>query len=250
MNSKRQRIRNFFLIISFLLFPITHLYFSPFLMIWGASQGIITISFFIFAALFIGALIVGRALCGWVMPCGGIQEIFFSINGHAPKTGRMDYLKYVIWVPLVVSIVILFLLAGGYKRTEYFFHLERGVSMSNLYIYIPYYNVVLLFFLNSVFFGKRATCHYLCCISPSMIIARKISNFLNTPAIRLRAHKEKCVDCKLCDHECPMSLKVSGMVSRGCMENPECILCGRCADICPKKAIAFYFGRKANTVGR
>lgn len=244
MKIERQNMRYFFIVFSFLLFPVTQFYFSPYLVIWGASQGIITASFVTFTALFLGALLIGRAFCGWVMPCAGMQEVFFLINNNKPKTGKLDYLKFIIWVPWVISIAILFLLAGGYKRTEYFFHLQNGISVSNVYMYIPYYIVMLLFFLNSVIFGKRANCHYLCWMSPFMIVARKISGFLNTPALRLKAESAKCVNCKICDRECPMSLEVSDMVSRGYMENSECILCGRCVDACAKHAIGFYFGRK------
>jgi len=40
-----------------------------------------------------------------------------------------------------------------------------------------------------------------------------------------------------CNKKCPMGLNVNKMVKKGNMENPECILCFNCVDICPKKAI-------------
>ncbi|MCA1076459.1 hypothetical protein K9O30_22675 [Clostridium bowmanii] len=45
---KRQNIRKALIIISFLLFPITIYYFSPFLIIEGMTKGIITGSFILF----------------------------------------------------------------------------------------------------------------------------------------------------------------------------------------------------------
>jgi NAD-dependent dihydropyrimidine dehydrogenase PreA subunit len=36
---------------------------------------------------------------------------------------------------------------------------------------------------------------------------------------------------------CTMSLPVDEMVARGDMRNDECILCGSCADSCPRKVI-------------
>jgi len=35
------------------------------------------------------------------------------------------------------------------------------------------------------------------------------------------------------------------LVKGGSMEDPECNLCGECADSCPKKVISYRFGRPA-----
>lgn len=239
---KRQKIRNFFLIISFLLFPITQFYFSPYLILWGASEGIITASFFTFALLLFGAIVTGRSFCGWIMPCGGMQEIFSLFNNKKPKTGKLDFIKFVIWIPWLMAILILFMLAGGYKETDYFFHLENGISVSNVYMYVPYYGVILIFLLISLIFGRRANCHYICWMSPFMIMGRSISNCLYIPSLRLKSDKSKCINCKICNRECPMSLDVNAMVKKANMENVECILCGKCVDSCPKEVIGFYFG--------
>jgi len=239
---KRQNVRSMLIILTFLSLPVTQFYFSPYLIVWGASQGIITASFFTFAFLLFGSLFIGRAFCGWVMPCGGMQETLFQINDSNPAGGRLNYLKYVIWVPWIVSIAVLAVLAGGYNRVDYFFHLEHGISVSNVYMYIPYYIVIFVFFCISVAFGKRANCHYICWMSPFMIVGRTISNGLNTPALRIKTDNAKCVDCGACKKECQMGLDVPAMVRSGYMENAECILCGKCVDRCPKQAIQFHFG--------
>ena len=38
-----------------------------------------------------------------------------------------------------------------------------------------------------------------------------------------------------------MSLEVSLMVQKENMDNSECILCGECIDVCPKKVIKYKF---------
>ena len=38
-----------------------------------------------------------------------------------------------------------------------------------------------------------------------------------------------------------MSLDVKSMVEKEKMANSECILCGECIDVCPKKAITYSF---------
>ena len=74
-----------------------------------------------------------------------------------------------------------------------------------------------------------------------MIIGRKTRNLVKWPALRLVADKDKCIDCKSCTENCPMSLDVNGRVQRGEMENSECILCGSCIDVCPESAITYSF---------
>ncbi|MBN2119014.1 MAG: 4Fe-4S binding protein, partial [Anaerolineales bacterium] len=76
----RQRIRKALIIISLLLFPVTMNYFSPYVIIDSASQGIVNASLIMFGLQFLLALFLGRLWCGWVCPAGGLAEICFPIN--------------------------------------------------------------------------------------------------------------------------------------------------------------------------
>lgn len=68
---KRQRIRIAALYFSLLLFPITLYYFSPYIIVDAATNGIINASFIVFALMFLSALFVGRFWCGWLCPFAG-----------------------------------------------------------------------------------------------------------------------------------------------------------------------------------
>jgi ferredoxin len=78
-------------------------------------------------------------------------------------------------------------------------------------------------------------------MAPFMIIGTKLSNLLKLPRLRLKANKDRCIGCDQCSRKCPMSLDVKEMVEISKMENTECVLCGECIDICPKKSIAYVF---------
>lgn len=86
----RQRVRKGLLILSFLLFPITMNYFSPYVIIDGASQGTINGSLVAFALMFMGALFFGRLWCGWACPAGGLGEIAFDINDKKVNGKKID----------------------------------------------------------------------------------------------------------------------------------------------------------------
>ena len=89
-SKRRQKIRTAIIIISFILFPITFYYFSPYLIIDGASQGIVTGSFIVFLLMFVSSLFIGRLFCGWMCPAGGLQRICMKSNNKPFKVGKRD----------------------------------------------------------------------------------------------------------------------------------------------------------------
>ncbi len=80
---KRQTVRHLILLISLLLFPLTLNYFSPYLIVVGASRGIITGSFIVFIVLLLSSLFLGRFFCGWLCPDG-------SFHGHRRQIRPAD----------------------------------------------------------------------------------------------------------------------------------------------------------------
>jgi ferredoxin-type protein NapH len=243
----RQRIRKGLIITTFLFFPIIMNYFSPYVIIDGASQGIVNGSMVVFGLMFLSSLFLGRLWCGWVCPVGGLGEIAFPIN-NKPVTGKkIDWIKWVIWFPWLGIIIWSVISAGGYRAVNLLLDTENGISVAGsadrpiLYAYVIFYGVIFLFFILSVLVGRRAGCHTICWMAPFMIVGRKLRNTLAWPSLRLVADPEKCTDCLTCTSNCPMSLDVNGMVKKSRMENSECILCGSCVDGCAKKAILYSF---------
>jgi polyferredoxin len=241
---KRQQIRKMFLIVMFLLFPIIFAYFSPYLIMLGASEGIVTASFIVFAFLFVFSLFFGRAWCGYVCPAGGLQECVMLAQNKKAKGGKLFWIKYFIWVPWLCTIIFLFIKAGGIQKVEPLFNIEKGISIAgHSFMIIIYFGVVAIFTIMSLLFGKRASCHYLCWMAPFMILGTKFSNVLHIPRLRIKADASKCIGCGKCNEKCAMSLDVKSMVQNEGLKHPECILCGECVDACPKQVIGYSFRR-------
>jgi ferredoxin-type protein NapH len=245
--SLRQRTRKALLILSFLLFPIVMNYMSPYVIIDGASQGIVNGSVVVFSLMFLGSLFFGRLWCGWACPAGAMGEMCFPVNDRPVNLKKTDWIKWVIWVPWLGIIIASVIMAGGYKQIDLLLDTQNGISVAGspdrpiLFAYIIYYIVVGLFIGLSMLIGRRAGCHTLCWMAPFMILGRKLRNTAAWPALRLQASPESCSNCKTCTTNCPMSLDVNAMVQLGHMEHNECILCGSCVDQCPKKAIVYSF---------
>jgi polyferredoxin len=243
----RQRIRKALVILAFLSFPITMNFFSPYVIIDGAANGIVNGSLIMFGLMFLSSLFLGRLWCGWVCPGGGMQEIVEPVNNRPVNGRKIDWIKWLIWVPWISLIVFLAVSAGGYQSVDLLYHTQGGISVAGssdrpiLFAYFIYYIVIALFVGLAIFAGRRAGCHTICWMAPFMIIGRWIRNRFGWPSLRLKADPAACADCKKCTSNCPMSLDVNAMVQIGKMENRECILCGTCVDNCSQHAIRYSF---------
>lgn len=247
--ARRQRIRKTIILITFLSFPITMNYLSPYVIIDGSMQGIVNGSLVMFALMFLSALFVGRLWCGWVCPAGGLQEMMEPINNKPINGKKVDWIKWMIWIPWIALIIVMVVRAGGYHSVNLLLDTQGGISVAGspdrpiIIAYIIYFFVIALFVLLSIIVGKRAGCHTVCWMAPFMIIGRWIRNRLNWPSLRLKADASECTNCKKCTTNCPMSLDVNAMVQVNQMEKYECILCGTCVDNCANKAIVYSFNK-------
>jgi polyferredoxin len=239
--SKRQRIRKGIVLFSFLIFPVTMNFLSPYVIIDGAMNGILNGSAVMFGLMFVSSLFLGRAWCGWVCPGSAMADIAEPINNRAMNPAKVAWIKWLIWIPWMSIIVWLLIRAGGYSSVNLLHLTESGVSVDSPEKYIIYFVVIFLFVGLAVIFGRRAGCHTICWMAPFMIIGRWIRNRLPWPSLRLVADATACSDCKLCVRNCPMGLDVNAMVEIEQMEHSECILCGNCIDTCSKKAIRYSF---------
>jgi len=236
---KRQTFRKLSLIISLLLFPVTIYYFSPYLIIMGATEGIISGSFVIFAAMLIGSVFFGRIFCGYLCPVGGLQECAFLIQDKKVNLGKKNYLKFIIWI-IWIGIIAIFLIGSSHKiKIDFFYQTDHGISISNIYGYGIYYLVLFLMFVPPIIWGKRLACHCYCWMAPFMIIGVKIQKVLHLPGLHIHNEVSKCISCKKCDKNCPMSLPVSTMAKNEGFYHSECILCGSCIDTCPQKVLQY-----------
>jgi ferredoxin-type protein NapH len=236
----RQRIRTSLLLISWLLFPLTIYYFSPYLIVAGAAMGIVNGSLIVFTLMLLAAIVFGRSWCGWLCPAATLQEAAQSVNpAQVPRW--MGRIKWVIWSLWIGLIAILVLRAGGYNQINPFYQLDGGLSINSPGWYIIFLAVNGLALGLAVFAGRRGFCHSVCWMAPFMIIGRRIGNLLRVPGLRLNTEPTSCTGCQLCTRRCPMSIDVMQQVRTGSIEDSDCILCGNCVDGCRSQAIHFSF---------
>ena len=236
----RQKIRKTLLIVSFLLFPITIWYFSPYLIIQAASEHIINGSFIVFTCMLVFSMFFGRVWCGYFCPAGGLQECLFMCKPDPAKQGWRNRIKYVIWVLWMITVVVTFILGKNDLTIDPFYMTDHGISVSGIYNYVIYYGVIMLLVIPALIHGRRASCHYICWMAPFMVIGSTLGRILHLPQIHIEADRNACIGCGQCNRSCPMGLDVKSMVSEGNNAKcTECIQCGACIDSCPKKVLKY-----------
>jgi ferredoxin-type protein NapH len=246
----RQKIRLVLVYVSLLLFPLTLNYFSPYVSIDGALGGIISGSVIVFCALFISGLFFGRAWCGWLCPVAGLSEIGLTVNRKPVPVKKLTIIRYSIFTIWFAILVAFFILAGGIKGINPLHLTEQLISVDQPFKFIIYYLVLFLFFILTIWIGKRAACHSICWMSPFLVGGYLTGKLLHLPQLRVKSSPDKCIDCKTCSSKCPMSIAVSTVAKSGEITSLDCILCGQCVDSCPKKALQYGVRRRESTKNR
>lgn len=238
-----QKIRITVLTLSFILFPVTLNYLSPVVSMMGATAGIVTGSILVFCGQFVIAFFLGRSFCSWLCPGGAIGDQAGQARQKQLPVRNIAWIKFSLWGAWLAMLLFFFRRAGGIRAVRFGYGTEDGLSVTSAPTLVAYTMVVLVFFLMSLAFGRRAGCHTLCWMAPFMIIGRKIGLALRLPSLRLKTHPESCVSCHRCTAACPMSLDVQALVQTGSITDSNCILCGRCVDTCKRGSIGWRWRR-------
>lgn len=236
---KSLKLKKFIQFMSLVLFPITINFFSPYVIIMAATEGIVNGSMILFTILLIGSVFLGRLFCSTLCPGGAVGDCLSAVRVSPVKNGRYNLIKWFIWVPWLLGISFAMFFAGGIKVIHPLYATENGISVDAPEKYIIYLGVLMIFILVNMAVGKRAMCHYGCWMAPFMIIGIKIRQLLRLPGLTLKVEENSCISCHKCTKACPMSLDVEKMVSDNKMTHIECTLCGSCVDTCPKKIISY-----------
>ena len=234
-----QKLRKAMLFISLMLFPITLNYLSPYLIIDAAMQGIINGSFIIFSFLFISSLFLGRYWCSRFCPGGALQDYAgIVINNKKAKGGKLDLIKYFIWVPWLGVIISFAFIAGGYTKIDFLYNTPYGISVDEPSRYIIYLAIVFILAASVFIGGKRAGCHYICWMAPFMIIGTIIKNYFKWPSYHLEVEPDKCEGCKQCVSRCQFSaIRFIPSQNRIIIDYNKCFGCGNCRDACKFDAL-------------
>jgi len=167
--------------------------------------------------------VFGRIFCGYVCPIGTIQELFSRIP---IKQKKIKQKKAIMGVHLL--LFVLFIALGLIFSINMLSYL--GISaFFNLDLSSVFFAVFVGLLIASVFI-YRPFCRFICPYGLLLSLASKKSIF----ALK---RNNNCVDCALCEKNCPTDEAARKDFKQ------ECYVCMRCDDVCSKNAV-FYAKRK------
>jgi polyferredoxin len=179
------------------------------------------------------AVVFRRAFCGYLCPLGALQEFFGKI-GLAVFRGKRHtipavidkparYLKYVVLVVVVAwSWQAASLVIRPYDPWAAWMHLSSPELLTEFAIGAAVLGISLV---GSIVYD-RFFCKYLCPMGGFLGAISRISIF------KVRRNESSCIDCRKCDHVCPVNVTVSTVAV---VNDAECIDCGECVNVCPVK---------------
>lgn len=217
----------------------------------GMFKGNIRWSFIFYPIFIIGfvGVLTGRAVCGWACPIGLLQRVtgrvprklkkkYPSLNklGQHKIDRYLRYIKYVLFLSLVV--ILPFWIGFMFTNICPIGFLTGTIPISVLYSgeYLPsgfFYIALVIFilFIVLIFTVERGWCRYFCPIGAMLAPFNKVS------MLQVSVDRDKCAHCNVCSNKCPMGIDIPNMD-----RDPECILCGKCIDACPKGAVFYERG--------
>ncbi len=166
-----------------------------------------------------GPLLFGRGWCGYACWTAMVLDLLPYKVPQKPRK-KWGYLRYLLFIGSLLFVGILFLCQVP--------HLERVMFWSFIIGNILYYSIGIILAL--VLQDNRAFCKYLC---PVTVFLKPMSYW---SLLRVKNDESKCLHCDKCRQVCPMDVEMTNN-SRKRINGTECILCLRCTEECPTKAL-------------
>ena len=166
-----------------------------------------------------GPLFFGRGWCGYACWTAMVLDLLPYRTPRRPRR-RMGFLRYILFLASLLFVGALFLLNVPDRPRVMFRSFLAGNAL--------YYGIGIA--LAFAFRDNRAFCKYVC---PITVFLKPASYF---SVLRVKNDRKKCVGCGKCRKVCPMDVDMTDN-SRRRLNGTECILCLRCVEECPQKAL-------------
>jgi len=190
-----------------------------------ASLGILLGILFMLISMF-----WGRIFCGYICPLGTIQDAVFALRGKkARKQIPLMYERKLIlgkyWVLGITFILVVSGLAWISINLCPIYSFSRMPSLGLGLV------ISILLIPIAGFFVNRLWCRYICPYAALLNLAQKLGELLGISRKKIHRNLERCIDCGICNRDCPMNLDI---LENEYVQSPDCIHCLRCTQNCPK----------------
>ena len=181
------------------------------------------------------SILFGRFFCGYACAFGAIGDWLYMIRSRiVPKKRRKNACSSLTWIRyIILAAVIVLCVSGRYGALEgwspwdVFSRLRAGdLHLAGYTVGI----VLLLLILAGMLWEERFFCRVLCPMGAVFSLLPVL------PWSSLHRDRGNCIHgCSACTRKCPMDVELPNLKSW--KVSGDCIQCGTCIGICPRKHI-------------
>ncbi len=177
---------------------------------------------FVIAMGILGAFFNGRYVCGNLCPRGAFYDrLLAKISPKKPIPKFLKNMKFRLFVVVMFISLFVFRILKDPTNWKHWGHVFWFMCTVTTLIGI----------LLGVFIHHRAWCSF----CPSGTLENIIGGHKNP----LQINHTTCADCRKCEKHCSMNLAIIDDKSKHFLGDRDCIKCGECIAVCPKKTLSF-----------
>jgi len=237
------KLRRIIAFVSLMIFPLTLNYFSPYVSVTAAFNGVVAGSVILFVLLLVTAIFFRRAWCSYLCPVSAIADYSEKINNRNVNIKRLRIIRYSIFGIWFTALLVGFIVSSNIVINP-FYMTESIISIDEPFKFFTYYAVLFTLIILTLVIGKRGACHSICWMSPFLVAGTWIGDKLNLPQLRIQSNPNECISCSKCNKACPMSIDVMQELKKGSIESYDCINCSECETICPKQVLKLTVSKR------
>lgn len=237
------KLRRIIAFVSLMIFPLTLNYFSPYVSVTAAFNGVVAGSVLLFVLLLVTAIFFRRTWCSYLCPVSAIADYSEKINNRNVNIKRFRIIRYSIFGIWFTALLVGFIVSSNITINP-FYMTESIISIDEPFKFFTYYAVLFTLIILTLVIGKRGACHSICWMSPFLVAGTLIGDKLNLPQLRIQSNPNECISCSKCNKACPMSIDVMQELKKGSIESYDCINCSECETICPKQVLKLTVSKR------
>lgn len=195
---------------------------------------------------FLTVLILGKAICGWLCPLGGLPEAFTTgrkerwklrmftkqvASGSGSRHAGLKQWVYDSKYGILLALILLFIFFSLPLISIF----SLWLWLKNMIVFWLIIGIIVIFMVFLPFMTKRRWWCLICPVGAVFALFNRISLF------RIKIDLGKCTKCMDCVQECRMYAMTPQAVEQGKCTSGDCIRCGRCIEVCPEEAVDLHW---------
>lgn len=189
--------------------------------------------------LVVYGLIRGRAFCGWVCPINLLCEVVDALRCRLHIEVREAPVPRRVKVGIAAAVLVLSALTSipAFEVVSPIGAVGKGLVFGSTAGVLTLVAIVVA----ELFWGHRVWCRSLCPLGGFWQVVGKVG------LLNVKIDHGACVNCDACRRAClcdPAILEPALSGERAAVVAGDCMLCGKCVDCCPTRALKLGVGRR------